>query len=296
MRLAGHRVLIADPGPENREILKTLLEACGAETSMAETAAGALRRITDWQPHVMTVEIELLDDLDGGEPLFGGLTLMRRVRSLATQDGGRTPILALTAYAKTEDRMKCLLAGAHRYMAKPADPDEIVGAVAALAAGGPTPPPKLKDAARRRRRTAARTERLDLFISHASEDKGDVARPLYDLLIADGFSVWFDEAELCLGDSLRRRIDDGLKRCRFGIVILSPSFFAKEWTQRELDGLVARETGSGRKVILPVWHNVEHDDVLRYSATLADKLAAKTTDGLPAVTAAIKSAWSASTD
>ena len=80
----------------------------------------------------------------------------------------------------------------------------------------------------------------DVFISHASEDKEAIARPLYEALKARGLSVWFDEAELTLGDSLRRKIDDGLARCRYGIVILSPRFLEKEWPQRELDGLVAR--------------------------------------------------------
>lgn len=74
-----------------------------------------------------------------------------------------------------------------------------------------------------------------------------------------------------MGDSLRRSIDRGLANSRFGIVVLSPAFFAKEWPQRELDGLVAQEMG-GRKVILPVWHNVTLDDVRRFSPTLADRV------------------------
>ena len=77
-------------------------------------------------------------------------------------------------------------------------------------------------------------QKFDLFISHASEDKDSIARPLYHALIAHGFSVWFDEAELRLGDSLRSSIDDALAKCRYGIVILSPSFFKKNWTTLEL--------------------------------------------------------------
>ena len=86
----------------------------------------------------------------------------------------------------------------------------------------------------------------DIFISHASEDKDAIARPLYNALIDSGISVWFDEAVIKLGDSLRRKIDEGLSKCRYSVVILSPHFLSKEWPQRELDGLVARDGFGGR--------------------------------------------------
>lgn len=132
----------------------------------------------------------------------------------------------------------------------------------------------------------------DLFISHASEDKEDIARPLAALLESRGLKIWFDECELTLGDSLRQRIDQGLAESRFGLVILSPDFFAKEWPQKELDGLVAREVGQ-RKVILPVWHGVENTDVARFSPLLAGRLAVNTKQGLNAIVAAIESAMKA---
>jgi hypothetical protein len=121
---------------------------------------------------------------------------------------------------------------------------------------------------------------FDVFISHASEDKEAVARPLRDGLAARGITVWFDEAELTLGDSLRSKIDDGLLRSRYGIVVLSPDFFRKEWPQRELDGLVARETTTGEKAILPVWHNLDVHAVARYSPSLAGRLAANSRHGI----------------
>jgi hypothetical protein len=130
----------------------------------------------------------------------------------------------------------------------------------------------------------------DLFISHASEDKDAIARPLYEALKARGLSVWFDEAELTLGDSLRRKIDDGLARCRYGVVILSPRFLQKDWPQRELDGLVARETEDGRKAMLPVWHDLDRQTLLRFSPTLADRLAVDSSKGLDAVVAQIERA------
>ena len=115
----------------------------------------------------------------------------------------------------------------------------------------------------------------DAFISHASEDKDDLVRPLAEHLIGMGFAVWYDEFQLTVGDSLRRSIDRGLAGSRFGIVVLSPSFFAKNWPQYELDGLVAKESLGG-KVILPLWHKVSKDEVISYSPTLADKLALST--------------------
>lgn len=115
----------------------------------------------------------------------------------------------------------------------------------------------------------------DAFISHATEDKDDLVRPLATQLVSLGFAIWYDEFQLKVGDSLRRSIDRGLVASRFGIVVLSPSFFAKNWPQYELDGLVAKE-GSGGKVILPLWHKVSKDEVLGYSPTLADKLALNT--------------------
>lgn len=116
----------------------------------------------------------------------------------------------------------------------------------------------------------------DVFISHASEDKADVARPLAELLVKRGLKVWYDEFALTIGDSLRRSIDRGLASSRFGLIILSPDFFRKEWPQAELDGLVSKQRASGGKVILPVWHRVTKDDVLAASPTLADLKALNT--------------------
>jgi hypothetical protein len=115
----------------------------------------------------------------------------------------------------------------------------------------------------------------DAFISHATEDKDALVRPLAELLQKNGFSIWYDEFQLKVGDSLRRSIDKGLANSRFGIVILSPNFFAKNWTQYELDGLVAKEM-TGGKVILPVWHKISKDEVMQYSPSLADKVALNT--------------------
>ena len=124
---------------------------------------------------------------------------------------------------------------------------------------------------------------FDVFICHASEDKEAVARPLAEALRSRGLSVWLDEVEIRLGDSLRQKIDEGLLTSTFGVVILSPNFFKKQWAQWELDGLAARETSSGTKVLLPVWHQVGHAEVAAHSPLLASKRAARISDGLEQV-------------
>lgn len=116
---------------------------------------------------------------------------------------------------------------------------------------------------------------FDFFISHASEDKDEIVRDLADALKENGFEVWYDEFELKIGDSLRKKIDNGLSKSRFGIVIISPSFVKKNWTEYELNGMVAREM-NGHKVILPIWHKISKDEVLKFSPSLADKMALNT--------------------
>ena len=122
----------------------------------------------------------------------------------------------------------------------------------------------------------------DVFVSHASEDKDDFVRPLVQGLTARGLKVWFDEFTLTVGDSLRRSIDRGLASSRFGIVVISRNFLRKEWPQKELDGLVAREIDS-RKIILPVWHNIDAATIRSYSPLLADRLATSSDKGLDSV-------------
>jgi HEAT repeat protein len=126
----------------------------------------------------------------------------------------------------------------------------------------------------------------DVFISHAREDKTEVAKPLAERLQMSGLNVWIDAHTLKLGDSLREKIDEGLGQSRYGVVVLSPSFFAKKWPRRELDGLITREDAEG-KVILPVWHNVSAEDVTRMSPLLASRLAVLTTEGLDRVAESI---------
>jgi TIR domain-containing protein len=129
----------------------------------------------------------------------------------------------------------------------------------------------------------------DVFISYASEDREAIAEPLARALKSKGLTVWYDEAVLKLGDGLRQAIEHGLSSSRFGVVILSPSFFARQWPRRELDALLAREDTHGVKV-LPVLHGLTREDVIRLAPLVADKLAVSTDRGLEAVVERILSA------
>lgn len=126
----------------------------------------------------------------------------------------------------------------------------------------------------------------DVFISHASEDKELFVRPLAVALRSLGVSVWYDEFSLRLGDSLSRSIDKGLSSSSFGLVVISPHFIKKPWSEYELRGLISREIEEDR-VILPIWHGVTRRQVVEFSPPLADKVALKT-EGLTAQDVAIQ--------
>lgn len=115
----------------------------------------------------------------------------------------------------------------------------------------------------------------DVFISHASEDKDNVVRPLALALRNKGISVWYDEFELKIGDSLRRKIDQGLSKSKFGIVVISRNFIKKGWTNYELDGLMTKAV-SRQQILLPIWHDITKQEVIDYSPSLADKVARNT--------------------
>lgn len=117
--------------------------------------------------------------------------------------------------------------------------------------------------------------KYDVFISHASEDKDEVVRPLVYALQNEGLTVWYDEFEMKIGDSLRRKIDKGLVNSKFGVVVLSKDFIKKGWTNYELDGIISKAV-TGEQVILPIWHNITKKEVIDFSPSLSDKLARNT--------------------
>jgi hypothetical protein len=124
----------------------------------------------------------------------------------------------------------------------------------------------------------------DVFVSYATEDGADVARPLATELERRGFRVWIDQAELRIGASLMDTIEDALSRSRFGVVVITPGFLKRRWPRRELNALATIADAEDRKVILPIWHGVDHASLVAARAVfLADLLAANARDGIGAI-------------
>lgn len=127
-------------------------------------------------------------------------------------------------------------------------------------------------------------EKPRAFISHDSRDKKEVAEPIALQLQKWMCPVWFDQYSLKVGDSLRERIETGLKECPKCILILTPNFLNNNgWTKREYDSVFTRELVEKQKVILPVWYNISVEDVYKYSPILADRVGAQWTDGVEEV-------------
>jgi len=119
------------------------------------------------------------------------------------------------------------------------------------------------------------------FISHDSRDKDDLVRELAHELIRIMCPVWYDEFSLKVGDSLRQKIEQGLREAKKCIVILSPNFLANGgWGKAEFDSIFTREILEQENVVLPVWHNVGVREVYEYSPRLADKVGLPTSMGI----------------
>jgi len=147
----------------------------------------------------------------------------------------------------------------------------------------------LEDRKTKKAYAAALGKQWDAFICHASEDKQDFADEFARRLKDSGLAVWYDAFSLKVGDSLRRKIDEGLAKSRYGIVVLSKHFFSKEWPQNELDGLMSREI-AGTKVILPIWHKITVEEVRAKSPILAGRVAAKSEHGVEKVILEVREA------
>ncbi len=119
----------------------------------------------------------------------------------------------------------------------------------------------------------------DAFISHAVEDKIPIANELCAKLERAGLKIWYSGKELGIGDSIEKTIQKGLTRSRYGIVIFSPTYLAKNWTIREFYTLLAKEIDE-HKVILPVLYNITLDDLKNKDLVMADRFAVNANKGI----------------
>jgi PAS domain S-box-containing protein len=123
--LHGIKVLVVDDEPDSRELLRRVLEDSGALVLEAGDAQAAIAAIQDHKPHVLVSDI--------GMPEVDGYELLRLVRKLGPAKGGHLPAVALTAFARSEDRIRALRAGFTVHVSKPVEPSEIVATVASVA-------------------------------------------------------------------------------------------------------------------------------------------------------------------
>jgi len=122
--LEGLRVLVVDDEFDARSLLTTMLERCGAQVVAVASAREGLDSVESWKPDVLIADI--------GMPVEDGYGLIGKVRALPKEHGGQTPALALTAYARTEDRVRALSEGYQVHLAKPVDRFELAAVVASL--------------------------------------------------------------------------------------------------------------------------------------------------------------------
>ena len=143
----------------------------------------------------------------------------------------------------------------------------------------------------------SRIERPAAFISHDSRDKDQIARPLAIELQKRLCPVWFDEFALKPGDSLREKIEQGLKETAKCIVVLSPNFLSnKRWTKMEFNSVFTREIIEEKHVFLPIWHSVTPKDVYEYSPSLANRVGVQWSLGLEEVSRRLLAEISKSTN
>jgi signal transduction histidine kinase/ActR/RegA family two-component response regulator len=122
--LAGIKVLVIDDEPDARELIRWVLENARAEVVVGNSAADGLALIETQHPDVVISDI--------GMPERDGYQFIRDVRGLVAASGGKTPAIALTAFARSEDRTRALLAGYQIHLSKPIEPQELVATVASL--------------------------------------------------------------------------------------------------------------------------------------------------------------------
>jgi CheY-like chemotaxis protein len=124
LSIAGVRVLLVEDKADARDLITMMLAQDGAEVRTAVSATEALAACNEWRPDILISDI--------GMPEEDGYTLMKKLRARESERGGHIPAIALTAYARREDRLRALSVGYESHVPKPVDPIDLVAAVASL--------------------------------------------------------------------------------------------------------------------------------------------------------------------
>lgn len=134
--------------------------------------------------------------------------------------------------------------------------------------------------------TGSHDKPYDAFLSFANQDKYSIAVPLVEALEIREKRIWCSAVELTLGDSIAEEVNKAISLSRYGIIILSPNYF-KAWPINELNALFAKYTHQNSKVILPIWHEIQYEEVLNQVPLIADKLAISSNEGIDVVAEAL---------
>lgn len=109
-----------------------------------------------------------------------------------------------------------------------------------------------------------------IFVSHSSDDKINYVDDLVEEIKTLGITVFYDTDVINWGDNLKEKIDMGLKNCKLAVIVISPTYFGKEWTEYEIQSLLIRQNKENGNLILPILHNVSKDEFVKHYPLLKD--------------------------
>ncbi len=129
--------------------------------------------------------------------------------------------------------------------------------------------------------------KFDIFISHDVDDKEEFTNELVAKLKLNGFSVWYSGIDLLPGDDLSKQITKAMDNSRFGIPVISQRYLESYWGIQELSYMSCREKKDGRRILIPIWHGVNYEDVQRKLPLEANRFAIRSTDNVDHVVSKI---------
>lgn len=107
-----------------------------------------------------------------------------------------------------------------------------------------------------------------VFVSHSSEDKVAYVDKLVEEIKNLGIEVFYDTDVISWGDNLKEKIDEGLKTCQLAVIVISPSYFGREWTEYEIRALLERQDVERNKLILPILYNTSKEELVKHYPAL----------------------------